>query len=127
MSIAISPANVIASLDGAEVSPMPAEAAAGISRVALRVLNVDDRGIEHPDWDAANDCGFYTPNFLHDIVWCDRGARVTLDTTGSMSAPMGRTLVAILTHALVENRVPALITGWIPALDDSMTRWDNDD
>jgi hypothetical protein len=67
--------------------------------------------------------GGLTPNYLHDIVWCDRGAQVTLDTKGSMSAPMGRTMVAILTHALVDDRVPALVTGWIPALDDPMTRW----
>jgi hypothetical protein len=108
------------------LSPAPAAAAAAIARVAIRLLNVDERGIEHPDWDAANDSGFYTPNYLHGVSWCDRGAQVTLDTKGSMSAPMARTMVAILRQALVENRVPALITGWIPNLDDSMTPWDND-
>ena len=95
--------------------------------MALRLLNVDDRGIEHPDSDAADAADAYTPNYLHDIVWCDRGAQVSLDTKGSMSAAMARTMVAVLTQALVENRVPALVTGWIPALDDSMTRWDHDD
>ena len=43
-----------------------------------------------------------TPNYLDDIVWCDRGAQVTPGHQGSMSAPMGRTMVAILTHALVD-------------------------
>ena len=109
------------------LSPAPADAAAAIARAAPRLLNVDDRGIEHPDSDTADTSGAYTPNYLHDILWCDRGAQVTLDTKGTMSAPMARTMVAILTHALVEDRVPALVTGWIPALDDSMTRWDNDD
>jgi hypothetical protein len=109
------------------LSPAPAEAAAAIARVAPRLLNVDDRGIEHSDSEIARTSGAYTPNYLHDIVWCDRGAKVTLDTKGSMSAPMGRTMVAILTHALVDDRVPALVTGWIPALDDPMTRWDSVD
>jgi hypothetical protein len=108
------------------LSPAPSAAAAAIARVAIRLLNVDERGIEHPDWDAANDSGFYTPNYLHGVGWCDRGVQVTLDTKGAMSAPMARTMVAILSRALVENRVPALITGWIPDLDDSMTRWAND-
>lgn len=108
------------------LSPAPAAAAAAIARVAPRLLNVDDRGTEHPDYDTAATSDAYTPNFLHGVVWCDRGAQVTLDTKGSMSAPMARTMVAILSQALVENRAPALITGWIPELDDSMSRWDND-
>ena len=44
-----------------------------------------------------------SPDFLHGVVWCDRGAQVTLDTKGSMSAPMARTM---LSHALVESRYP---------------------
>jgi hypothetical protein len=108
------------------LSPGPAAAAAAIARVAPRLLNVDDRGNEHPDSDTAAASDAYTPNFLHGVVWCDRGAQVALDTKGSMSAPMARTMVAILSQALVENRVPGLITGWIPGLDDSMARWDND-
>jgi hypothetical protein len=70
-----------------------------------RLLNVDDRGTEHADSDSAATSGAYTPNFLEDIAWCDRGARVALDTKGSISAPMARTMVAILSEALVENRV----------------------
>ncbi|HEX6457279.1 MAG TPA: hypothetical protein VF032_00055 [Thermoleophilaceae bacterium] len=108
------------------LSPVPAQAAAAIARVAPRLLNVDDRGIEHPDSDAAGASGAYTPNYLHDIRWCDRAAQVALDTKGAISAPMGRTMVAILTDALVDDRVPALITGWIPTLDDAMARWDGE-
>jgi hypothetical protein len=109
------------------LSPAPADAAAAMVRVGPRLLNVDDRGIEHPDIDTANTSGAYTPNYLHDIAWCDRGVRVMLDTKGSMSAPMGRTMVGIITRALVDDRVPALLTGWIPALDARMTRWKSDD
>ena len=109
------------------LSPAPADAADAISGVAHLLMNVDDRGIEHPDVDTAISSGAYTPNFLHDVVWCDRGAQVRLDTKGSMSAPMAHTMVAILSQALVEHRVSALITGWIPDLDDSMTRWDSAD
>jgi hypothetical protein len=109
------------------LSPAPADAAAAaMVRVGPRLLNVDDRGIEHPDSDTAETSGAYTPNYLHDIAWCDRGARVMLDTKGSMSAPMGRTMVGIITRALVDDRVPALVTGWIPALDARMTRWKSD-
>jgi hypothetical protein len=109
------------------LSPAPAEAAAAIARVAPRLLNVDDRGIEHLDRDTAETSGAYTPNYLHDIVCCDRGVQVMLDTKGSMSAPMGRTMVGILTQALIDDLVPAVVTGWIPALDDAMTRWDRED
>jgi hypothetical protein len=35
-------------------------------------------------------------------------------------------MVGIITRALVDDRVPALITGWIPALDARMTRWKSD-
>lgn len=122
-------------LDGAEdfegpgagcftiLSPAPAQAAAAIAPVATRLLFVDDLGVEHPDADTAADTDAYTPNFLHDIGWCDRGAQVMLDTKGAMSAAMGRTMVAILVDALVADRVPALVTGWIPDLEDRMTPW----
>ncbi len=36
---------------------------------------------------------------------------------------MAHTMLAIITQSLVADRVPALITGWIPALDHEMTRW----
>jgi hypothetical protein len=106
------------------LSPVPAQAAAAIARVAPQLLNVDDRGVEHPDSDAAEASGAYTPNYLHDIRWCDRAAQVMLDTKGAISAPMARTMVAILTDALIDHAVPALISGWIPALDDAMARWE---
>jgi hypothetical protein len=107
------------------LSPAPA-AAAALARVAPRLLNVDDRGTEHTDYDSAATSDAYTPNFLHGVDWCDRGAQVMLDTKGAMSAPMARTMVAILRQALVEDRVPALMTGWIPDLEDSMRHWDDD-
>jgi hypothetical protein len=108
------------------LSPVPAEAAAAIARVAPRLLNVDERGIEHPDSTTALASELYTPNYLHDILWCNRAVQVTLDTKGAISAPMARTMVAILTDALIDHRVPALIAGWIPALDDAMARWDGE-
>jgi hypothetical protein len=84
------------------LSPAPAKAAAAVARVAPRLLNVDDRG----------------------VVWSDRGAQVMLDTKGAMSAAMGRTMIAIITGALVDDRVPALVAGWIAAPDPQMTPWD---
>jgi len=105
------------------LSPVPAQAAAAMARVAPRLRNVDDRGIEHPDSHTADASGFYTPNHLDDIRWCNRAAQVLLDSKGSISAPMARTMLAILTDALIADRVPALITGRIPALDDAMARW----
>jgi hypothetical protein len=109
------------------LSPAPADAAAALARVARRLLNVDDQGIEHDDSEIARAADSYTPNYVHDIVWCDRAAQVTLDTKGSISAPMARTMIAIITDALVDQKAPALVTGWIPALDPLMTRWGSDD
>jgi hypothetical protein len=109
------------------LSPAPAAAAAAVARIAPRLLNVDDRGIEHHDSETARTAGFYTPNYLHAVAWCDRGAQVMLDTKGSISTAMARTMLAIITHALIDNRVPALVTGWIPALQPRMGRWDTED
>jgi hypothetical protein len=89
------------------LSPAPADAAAALANVAPRLLNVDEQGTEHDD--------------------SDRAAQVTLDTKGSISAPMARTMIAIITDALVDQKAPALVTGWIPALDPLMTRWGSDD
>ena len=71
-----------------------------------------------------------SPNYLrmHIRPARHRGAQVSLDTErldvrrrwpAPSSPPSPR--------PLVENRVPALVTGWIPALHDSMTRWDHGD
>ncbi|HEX6654496.1 MAG TPA: hypothetical protein VF072_17240 [Thermoleophilaceae bacterium] len=108
------------------LSPAPGEAAAAMDRIGHRLLLVDENGTEHADIDAADASGAYTPNYLHDIAWCDRGVTVMLDTKGVMSAPMARTMIGVITRALVEDRVPALVTGWTPALDDRMTRWEGE-
>lgn len=108
------------------LSPVPSQAAAAIDRVAPRLLNVDDRGVEHPDSDAAAASDEYTANFLFDTLWCDSAAQVTLDTKGAMTPQMARTMISILIDALVQDRVPALITGWVPGLNDAMTPWNDD-
>jgi hypothetical protein len=107
------------------LSPDPAKAAAAVSEVLERLMNVDERGIEHSDSAIARSEGYYTPNYLFDLMWCDRGAKISLDTKGVMPTPMARGILAIITNALVHSRVPALITGDIPALDSRMTRWDD--
>ena len=109
------------------LSPAPTAAAAALARVTDRLMNVDDKGIEHNDSSTARDSGAYTPNTIHEITTCDFGAQVSLDTKGWMPAPMARTMLAIITQSLVADRVPALITGWIPALDHKMTRWNAQD
>lgn len=105
------------------LSPAPAAAAASVARVAPRLLNVDEHGREHPDGEIADD-DVYTPNYLHDVTWCDRGAQVMLDTKGAMAPAMKHAMVAILVDALTEDRVPALLTGWVPGLDGAFVRWD---
>lgn len=106
------------------LSPDPAKATAAVARIAARLLNVDDRGTEHSDSEIARTAGAYTPNYLHDLLWCDRGTLVMLDTKGTMPAPMARAMLDIITRALLDERVPALITGWIAALSSEMKPWE---
>lgn len=104
------------------LSPTPSAAAAAVARVAPRLLNVDEHGTEHSDGQIVDDV--YTPNYLHDVTWCDRGAQVMLDTKGEMAPAMKHAMVAILVAALTEDGVPALLTGWVPGLDGAFVRWD---
>ena len=104
------------------LSPTPSAAAAAVARVAPRLLNVDEHGTEHADGEVVDDV--YTPNFLHDIAWCDRGAQVMLDTKGTMGPAMKHAMVAILVEALTEDGVPALLAGRVSALDGAFVRWD---
>jgi hypothetical protein len=109
------------------LSPQPAKAAAAVTPVLERLLNVDDQGIEYADSEIPRTAGGYTPNYLHDLLWCDRGVQIILDTKGSMSAPMARGMLTIITGALIHNLVPAVVTGHIPALEPRMTPWKNED
>jgi hypothetical protein len=109
------------------LSSAPLDAAAAIARITGRLMNVDDKGIEHADSATARDSGAYTPNTIHEITTSDFGAQVSLDTKGWMPAPMARTMLAVITQSLIDDRVPALITGWIPALDPEMTPWNPQD
>ena len=106
------------------LSPTPAAAAAAVARVAPRLLNVDEHGSEHRDGEIVD--GLYTPNYLHDVTWCDRGAQVMLDTKGDMAAAMQRAMVAMLVEALTDDGVPALLTGRVPGLDRALVRWDGE-
>jgi hypothetical protein len=98
------------------IAPRPAEAAAAISDVAPRLMNVDERGVERAQSEIAPDASHYTPNYVGDVLWSDRGAQMTRDTKGWMSAPMARGLLAIMTDSLIDHGVLALITGHIPVL-----------
>jgi hypothetical protein len=108
------------------ISAHPRRAAVAIERVANRLMDVDEHGVLHaPDEDYAGDA--YTPNYLHTLQWCDRGVMVVLDTKGWMSAAMGRTMIGILTDALVTDCVPAVITGYRGDLKSEWNDWEASD
>ena len=112
----------------------PARAAAALSRVAGALMLVDEHGTVYADieeleavveryseegrWDIP-----YTPNFVFDVRWCQFGAEVTVDTKGTMTAAMARSMAELIAGALREDGVAAHVTGWRPALGTLMTAW----
>ena len=112
----------------------PARAAAALSRVAGELMLVDEHGTVYADieeveavaeryseegrWDIP-----YTPNFVFDVRWSQFGAEVTVDTKGTMTAAMARSMAELIARALRENGVAAHVTGWRPELGGLMTAW----
>ena len=109
------------------ISPFPDRAAAALARIAYRLLDVDENGVEMPAEErdrAGLDRGeAYTPNYVSDVEIAPVGARLRLDTKGAMWSAMGTTIVAILTDALSTDRVPAHIVGTCPHLEAAFKTW----
>ena len=92
------------------ISPDPAGAAAAFARARARLGDVDERGVVMSDeerdeagiaWDE-----YYTPNWVSDVECCDVGARLRVDTKGVMWAAMGRSMLQLLSDALIQDRIP---------------------
>ena len=72
-------------------------------RVAARFLRVDQRGVEHPDADAAEDAydqGYSTPNYVSDPEPQERGVQMYVDCKGVVPARMETTFRRILHEEL---------------------------
>ena len=113
------------------ISPRVAHATAAVARVAERLMDVDEHGVEQSweerqsAWEPGADWP-YTPNCLFDVTWNSYAAQVHLDTKGWNSAAMGRTMVGILVDALVADAVPAHIAGRRHDLDGDFIRvWED--
>jgi hypothetical protein len=65
----------------------------------------------------------YTPNYVWPVTVSRYGARVGLDTKGVLRAAMARTMVELIAEALVQDAVPAHISGEQPILDGYMRPW----
>jgi hypothetical protein len=114
------------------LSYYPRRAAAAVARVAPRLMDVDENGVEKPGEQREREYrpGVYepyTPNFLWDVKWSSHGAYVHLDTKGGLTAAMGRAMVAILVEALATDAVPAFLAGKLPDLTGSWTVWKQPD
>jgi hypothetical protein len=107
------------------ISPYVQRAAAAVERVAQRLMLVDEHGVLHSDdeLDALDRGEAYTPNYVDDVRYGQYGAIVVLDTKSWMSSAMGRTMVGVLSAALVEDGVAAHITGYCRDLDSDWAVW----
>jgi hypothetical protein len=97
------------------ISPEPERAAVALQRVAHRLMEVNEHGeVQTPaDEERYEDAGQdppYTPNYVGDATWNRYGAALGVDTNGFITAAMGRTMVAILVEALVEDGIAAHLT-----------------
>jgi hypothetical protein len=99
------------------ISPEPERAAAAFDRVAQRLMEVNDNGEIQTSADTerlyeANPGQDppYTPNYVGDATWNRYGAALGVDTKGSITAAMGRKMVAILVAALVDDGIAAHLT-----------------
>jgi hypothetical protein len=108
------------------------EAAGAVARVARRLMDVDEFGVEKPqeqrerEWQPGVDEP-YTPNFLFEVKWNMYAVRVHLDTKGGMTAAMGCTMVGILVDALVADGIPAHIAGDCPDIPAGWRVYEPDD
>jgi hypothetical protein len=109
------------------ISPYPERAAAAIDRVAHRLSDVDEHGVE-----LSIDARFaqgrdrseaYTPNYVSDVMIAPEGAKLRIDTKGVMWSAMGHTIVVILTGALSDDRVAAHIVGTCSDLNAAFEIW----
>jgi hypothetical protein len=107
------------------VTPDGRRAAEAIAPVALRLMDVDENGVEIPDedrWRLYEQTGEhppYTPNYIGDVRWGHYGAFVSLDTKDQATTAMVTTMVEILREALAAHAIPAHITGWMPGSPES--------
>lgn len=109
------------------ISPSPDRAAAALGRIAYRLSDVDEHGVEMSFEDrlrhGLDRSEAYTANYVSDVEIAAAGARLRLDTKGAMWSAMGTTIVAILTDALSTDRVPAHIVGMCPDLAAAFETW----
>ena len=101
------------------LTPYPQRAAEAIAPAALRLMDVDENGVEMPEedrWRRYEQTGelLYTPNYIGDVKWGYCGAFVSLDTKDYISTAMVTTMAEILREALAAHAIPAHITGWTP-------------
>jgi hypothetical protein len=107
------------------ITPYGRRAAEAIAPVALRLMDVDENGVEMPDEDRRRlyeQTGApppYTPNYIGDVRWGYYGAYVSLDTKDHATTAMVTTMVEILREALAAHAIPAHITSWTPHASES--------
>ena len=100
----------------------PQAVAAVLARVAPRLGNVNEHGLELGPEGPFDDQAF-TPSFVFDPEVAQYAARIQLDTKGVMFSAMGRTMVAIIAAGLTAERIPAHITGYRADLDAVWRMW----
>ena len=108
------------------ITTHPQRAAAVLDDLRDMLLEVDERGVlmpyaERVDAEIAET--FLTPRYVAEVEASWLGARVLLDTRGGMWAPMGRTIVELVTSALAEAHIPAVIGGRCAELDGQFVAW----
>jgi hypothetical protein len=104
------------------ITPSIDRAAAALTRVAPRLMDVDEHGNVVAPGEVPTDEA-YTPNFVFDPEVCHFGAMVKLDTKGVMWSAMGRTMVGMIVDALVADGIPAHITGYRADLRGEWRVW----
>lgn len=109
------------------ITPHPDRAAASLARIRPRLYDIDERGMEM-SMDARAQAGlpldeYYTPNWVSDVETCEVAARLMLDTKGAMWSALQRTIVSIITEALIADNVPAHIIGVCPDLHHRFKNW----
>ncbi len=108
------------------ITTHPQRAAAVLDELRDTLLEVDERGVSMPyedRVDAEIAETFLTPRYVAEIEASWLGARVLLDTRGCMWAAMGRTMVEIISSALADAHIPAVIGGRCAELDGQFVAW----
>jgi hypothetical protein len=97
------------------ITPYGDRALEALRETAEQLLAVDERGGLEEELPPDGTEPLFTPSYV-ELRWNHLAVQVILDTSGEMTGPMGRTMVAMLVDALAAARIPAHIAGDRPEL-----------